>query len=30
VVYTLRERRIIRIREYLNREQALEAAGLAK
>jgi uncharacterized protein len=30
VVYTLRERKIIRIREYLNREQALEAAGLAE
>jgi ketosteroid isomerase-like protein len=30
VVYTLRERKIIRIREYLNREQALEAVGLAE
>ncbi len=28
VVYTLREREIIRIREYLNREQALKAVGL--
>jgi|SRR5271165_1282911 len=28
VVYTLRERKIIRTREYLNRERALKAVGL--
>ena len=30
VVYTLRERKIIRIREYSDRDQALKAVGLAE
>jgi ketosteroid isomerase-like protein len=28
VVYTVREGKIVRVREYMNLEQALEAAGL--